>query len=81
MKIEKVLIDVGEGKKLELTMAEAKELRDVLNSTFPEQTVTYIPAPYPVYPITYPTWRGKWWSYTSTAGDTLSLSLGGTSHE
>lgn len=41
--IEQVVINVA-GTRLELTIEQAKELRDILNGTFP----TYTPAPMPI---------------------------------
>lgn len=41
--IEQVVINVA-GTRLELTIEQAKELRDILNGTFP----TYTPSPAPI---------------------------------
>jgi len=40
--IKKVVIEAG-GKEFNLSLEEAKALRDILNSTFPEEKTTYIP--------------------------------------
>ena len=52
IKIGKIEIIVKD-KKLELSIEDAKELRDILNKTFEEKGVEYIPytpyIPYPVY--------------------------------
>lgn len=53
VKINKIEIDLGE-KTLELTLEQAKKLKDLLNETFSENKVIkekeYIPYPYPYRP-------------------------------
>lgn len=67
VEIKKVVINIG-GKELNLTVEEAKELRDLLNGTFGEKETIYIPQ-YPVYPDNpYYPWR-YWkvdWQYCPT---------------
>jgi hypothetical protein len=45
--IKKVVIEAG-GKEFNLSVEEAKALRDILNATFKEPTVTYIQYPAPI---------------------------------
>ena len=40
-KISKLCLEIG-GKKIELTLKQAKELKDVLNDTFGEETVRHV---------------------------------------
>lgn len=57
IKVERIEIKIGK-KVLSLTPEEMKELRDVLDQTFPKEKVTYIPGQ-PII-IDYPRpW--KWW--------------------
>ena len=77
--IEKVSLVIG-GKTIELTLEQAKELKGLLNDTFPDQPLTPFPLPYPVpqpylvpqpYPIRprrYNRWEPTWTDRTCTAG-------------
>lgn len=78
IKIGKIEIIVKD-KKLELSIADAKELRDILNKTFEEKGVQYIPytpyIPYPVYvdrilpaPMITPYWE-RWTTICGGIGD------------
>ena len=75
-KIELVVND----KKIELTINEAMELKDLLNKTFEKEKVEFVPYPvYPSYPV-YPWWHDPYkitytteWA-TSCSGDTLTYS-------
>ena len=75
--IKKVVIEAG-GKEFNLSVEEAKALRDILNSAFKEATTTDVPCPYPVYKRRY---YGPWvtWSDTTTvyccsnSGNTATL--------
>lgn len=70
MKIEKISIKMGD-KTVELTLEQAKELKDILNDTFPEPVVNQ-PAtfPYPIYiERPYPYW--KQWD-TVWCGNTIN---------
>ena len=64
VKISKLCLEIG-GKKIELTMKQAKELKDVLVDTFGgEDTIIYrdrwrYPNTYPIYPNTWYTTCGK----------------------
>lgn len=55
VKISKLCLQI-DGKKIELTLKQAQELKDVLNDTFGEKVTEYIYPyrPYPYYP--YSTW-------------------------
>ena len=59
-KITKIKITVA-GKELELTLEEAKELKEVLVDLFPEKEVINIPQPYPVYPQPQEPWAKDYW--------------------
>ena len=50
--ISKINIKIGK-KEIELSLDEAKELREILNVTFGEKEMVYVPHPYPV-PAYYP---------------------------
>jgi hypothetical protein len=67
--IKKVVIEAG-GKEFSLSVEEAKALRDILNATFKEPTVTYVPIYQPPIIIErYPQQWGPWitWSSGETA--------------
>lgn len=66
--IAKITIDLGKGKTLELTEAQAKELKQVLDALYREPTVS-APVVYPYAP--YVPWRywGVVYSNGSTTGD------------
>jgi len=76
VKISKIELIVN-GKKIELTINEAMELKDLLNKTFEKEKV--VSAPYPVYPFypVYPWWYDPYkiiysgW-ITSYSGNTLT---------
>ena len=58
--IKKVVIEAG-GKEFSLSVEEAKALRDILNSTFPEAKTTYVPFYQPPIVIErYPKQWGSW---------------------
>ena len=78
--MEKVTISkielIVNNKKIELTINEAMELKDLLNKTFEKEKVEFVPYPvYPSYPV-YPWWQGTYtitdaaWT-TTCQGDTL----------
>lgn len=67
--IKKVVIEAG-GKEFNLTVEEAKALRDILNATFKEPTVTYVPIYQPPIIRYYPpwtTWCDNGTAYCSTS--------------
>lgn len=82
VKIDTVELHIGD-KTIKLSLEELKELRDILDATFPKEKVTVVPQPYPVYPPwrvmrTMERWDGLMhWATTinSNAGNTLSMSL------
>lgn len=82
--IKKIIFNVN-GKTLELTTGEAKELKQILSDLFGEAKVVH---EYhniynnPTYPPYYP-YRGPYWySASSSSGGALCLSTtAGTSHE
>ena len=47
VKVSKICLDVG-GKKIELTLKQAQQLKDTLNDTFGEKVTEYI-RPYPYW--------------------------------
>jgi hypothetical protein len=59
--ITEVVIKAGK-HEFELSLEEAKGLRDVLNSTFPEKQKEYIPHPSPVIIERYPYPCGPYWT-------------------
>ncbi len=68
VKISKIELVVNE-KKIELTINEAMELKDLLNKTFEKETIA--PILYPMYPYyyVYPWWQNRpntTWSGTGT---------------
>lgn len=85
VKIGNIEIEIG-GRVMKLKLEEAKELRDMLNSTFPEKE--YIPSTPIIIDRDYYPWRRDYWacniapfygnSITATNGDsTLRLSYTG----
>ena len=63
--IKKIVLDLGNGKEIELTLAQGKKLKEILDELFGEKVVTVrephpIPMPYPLpYPLPYPD-RDPW---------------------
>jgi hypothetical protein len=70
--IKKVVIEAG-GKEFNLTVEEAKALRDILNSAFPESKTTYVPYTPPIIIERYPQPYHPWVTWCSSTG-TLSCS-------
>jgi len=77
VKISKIELVVND-KKIELTINEAMELKDLLNKTFEKEKVEFVPYPvYPSYPV-YPWWQSPPYTITCDAwtttcqGDTLT---------
>ena len=67
-KIELIVND----KKIELTINEAMELKDLLNKTFEKEKVEFVPYPvYPSYPV-YPWWQVQPYTITYDAWATTS---------
>ena len=74
-KIKKVVIEAG-GKEFNLTVEEAKALRDILNVTFEDKT-TYIPYnPSPIIIERYRQPWGPWITWCNNTGDTVYCSAG-----
>ncbi len=75
-KIEVKTIEVVVGKQvISLSPEELRELRDVLDATFPREVVRYVPSA-PIYierPIYERPWE-YWQPYYTTSGNTLRLS-------
>ncbi len=74
VEVSKIVVRMGK-KEFELSLAEAKELQELLNDTFGKKETVYIPGS-PIYierPYIqpYPYW-------TVTYGDTFQLTSGGT---
>lgn len=77
IKVKAVEITIG-GKTLRLSMEEAKELKDVLNTTFPEEKTVYVDRyPIPRYPgvRSWDYWQA---SHTLDSGDNSTLCLSST---
>ena len=72
VKISKLCLEIG-GKKIELTMKQAKELKDVLNDTFGESEVIFRDRWH--YPHTYPSNPNYW--YTTCSSGTANLAAVG----
>ena len=72
VRIKKVCLEIG-SKKIELTLKQAQELKDVLNETFGEEVTEYVYRDRWNYPQQYP-----WWTYTPTCltSDTITGSSG-----
>lgn len=69
MKVEKIIIDVGNGTKLEFTPDQARELHKVLGDALGiKMEKEYVPIPY-----TVPTYPHLWWQPVWT-GTTCTLS-------
>ena len=60
VKIKKLCLEIG-SKKIELTLKQAQELKDVLNDTFGEEVTEYIYRDRWTYPQHYP-----YFTYTGT---------------
>ena len=73
-KIQITNIELKVGKnKFNLSLKEAHELKDILNETFPEKEIVYIPNQ-PVYvPIPYRSYD-YWKVHYGTSGGTLTMS-------
>ena len=78
VKISKLCLEIG-GKKIELTMKQAKELKDVLNDAFGESEVIFRDRWH--YPHTYPSYPNTWYatSATGTANLTANANAATTS--
>jgi hypothetical protein len=74
--VKKVVIEAG-GEEFDLTLEEAKTLRDILNSTFPEPKTNYVPYQ-PVIIERYRQPWGPWVTWSSASGNTLYCSTSGT---
>lgn len=74
VKVSKVEIEIGK-KRIELSLDEAKELRDILNETFGKEKK----APgWPSYPIIIerPAWLNpyhRYWNVSYTCDNTISI--------
>lgn len=83
-KIQKIEITVA-GKTLNLTIEQAKKLRDILNETFPAPQPhpiiidRIIPAPYPVWPHPSPIWATTEWTATHRENEVMCISASGQS--
>lgn len=79
--VKKLVIELN-GKDVELTMAQARELFDALGEIFEEKVRTVrIPDPYPVYPRPYrwpwavPMWHMQCGSQATLSDNSMRLSL------
>ncbi len=79
--VEKISIKIGR-KTLDLTPEEMKELRDILDQTFPKEKTVYLPSQPIIIQRDYPwVWKKydhwcepKWTMNQKTGGSTLCLS-------
>ena len=89
--VEKIEIKIGK-KALVLTPAEMKELRDVLDATFPKETVYVDHGPIIIERPYYKDWPWRRWNEPrwmasgktgggDSAGRTMCLSLASSKHE
>ena len=69
VKISKLCLEIG-GKKIELTMKQAKELKGVLNDTFGESEVVFRDRWH--YPNTYPVYPNTWYTTCATGSSNLA---------
>ncbi len=67
--IKKIVLTIG-GKDLELSLDEAKELRDILHDTFPESSTERTIIPY------WPYWY--WWTEKRPNCDTITWTSTGS---
>lgn len=81
VEVSKIVLGI-DGKKIELSLEQARELSQLLNNLFGEQVkiispITYpIYIPYPTYPRRYPYWEITWGETTSnTTGYSNSLTF------
>lgn len=73
IEVSKIVIKIGD-KEAELTIEQAKELKDVLGELFgKDHERIYIPQPYPVYPTPYIYPR---WEVTYTDNGTRTIDSG-----
>ena len=77
--IKKITIELS-GKTIELSIDEAEELREALNTLMGGKSREYIPYPvpqpiYPVYPIRYRDWGWVPDRWYTTCGGSLSYSI------
>jgi len=74
IEVDKIVLDIR-GKKVELSLDEAKELSELLKSLFPNplEKIVYVPS-YPTYPIVY---RQPYphWKYTLTCDNTSKSAI------
>jgi hypothetical protein len=71
VKIAKLCLEI-DGKKIDLTLKQAKELKEVLNETLGEETVRHVHHDRWVYPNHYPN-QIPWYS-TTTCGNLTETS-------
>lgn len=81
VKISKIKLEIGD-TIIELTLEEAKELRKILNDTFPEKHTPYQPpiVPYvPSCPRPYnPCYPTTFWTTTTMPDNSLKIICGGS---
>jgi hypothetical protein len=77
VEIQKVVLKIGK-KEIELSLAEAKELQELLNDTFGKVSIVrepiYIERPWRIYPTP---WYGTYWTTNVTNG-TYSITCNAT---
>jgi len=76
IKISKIELEIGKNK-IALSLAEAHELKKILDDTFPDEKIVYVPGT-PIYIERYPQpcWRpyDVWYGSHSIGSETLCLS-------
>lgn len=81
-KIDKIVLDIS-GKKIELTLEEAKQVKAALGQILGEDRIVTIPAPYPApstppwkyVPYTGVRWPAEPYSDTISEGSTAFLQI------
>jgi hypothetical protein len=71
--IKKVVIRMGK-KDVDLTLEEARELKDALAAFFPSS----IPISYPIIIERDPYWARRWWQPYYTSGTTSGMYMSGS---
>ena len=72
-KISKIVLEVG-GKKIEMSLSEARELKQILNDTFPDKETVFIPSTPVIIKRQWPYWRPYETWCGNTSGDSYYLS-------
>lgn len=79
IKVTKIEIRIG-NKTLSLSPEEMKELKEILNDTFPNPVQIYPPAPIIIERPVYPHWPWRTWDVTwaGSSNDSQTMCLSAT---